>query len=155
MARRVIRPMLKSEAEAVASLFADAPEAAHWDRQSVSELVDAGAQMWVDMEEGRLAGALASRTMAGEAEILNLAVDAAWRRRGVGRRLMEAALDEAARRQARRVFLEVRESNAGARAFYARLRFAEGGRRRNYYRDPAEDALELARTVQESRLQKS
>jgi len=53
--------------------------------------VDAGAQMWVDMEEGRLAGALASRTMAGEAEILNLAVDAAWRRRGVGRRLMEAA----------------------------------------------------------------
>jgi ribosomal-protein-alanine N-acetyltransferase len=41
------------------------------------------------------------------------------------------------------VFLEVRESNAAARALYARFGFREGGRRRGYYRKPVEDALVL------------
>jgi ribosomal-protein-alanine N-acetyltransferase len=49
-------------------------------------------------------------------------------------------------RGVRRVFLEVRESNGGARAFYSGLGFAQQGRRRKYYQDPVEDALLLSRT---------
>ena len=141
----MIRAIQASEAEAAASLFAAAPEASSWSAQDIAQLQAAGARVWVDVEEGELAGAVASREAVGEAEILNLAVGASWRRRGIGRRLMERAVEEAISRGVGRIFLEVRESNAGARAFYARLGFAGEGRRRNYYRDPAEDALLLSR----------
>jgi [ribosomal protein S18]-alanine N-acetyltransferase len=143
----MIRRMRASDKEAVAKLFAEAAEAAHWSAQDLSQLEATGARVWVDVEESQLAGAVASREAAGEAEILNLAVGADWRRRGIGRGLMGAALAEAISRGAGRAFLEVRESNAGARAFYSRLGFAEQGRRRNYYRDPAEDALLLSRST--------
>jgi len=139
--------MLPSEAGPVASLFAEASEAAHWSAQDLAQLEASGTRIWVDVQEIGVAGAVASREAAGEAEILNLAVAPAWRRRGIGRGLMETALEGAVSAGVRRVFLEVRESNAGARAFYSRLGFAEGGRRRNYYRDPEEDALLLSRTL--------
>jgi ribosomal-protein-alanine N-acetyltransferase len=45
------------------------------------------------------------------------------------------------------VFLEVRESNSAARAFYAGLSFTQIGRRRGYYRNPEEDALVLSQTL--------
>jgi ribosomal-protein-alanine N-acetyltransferase len=60
---------------------------------------------------------------------------------------MQAAVEAAAAAGARRAFLEVRESNAGARAFYSKMGFVEAGRRKNYYREPAEDALLLSRTL--------
>jgi ribosomal-protein-alanine N-acetyltransferase len=60
---------------------------------------------------------------------------------------MQTALAEAGHAGASRVFLEVRQSNTDARAFYATLGFLEVGRRRGYYRDPAEDALVLSRSV--------
>jgi ribosomal-protein-alanine N-acetyltransferase len=60
---------------------------------------------------------------------------------------METALEGAKARGVLRVFLVVRESNAAARAFYARLGFGQDGRRRNYYSDPAEDALLLSRNL--------
>lgn len=79
--------------------------------------------------------------VAGEAEILNLAVDEKERRRGIGRELLIRLIKAVADRGARRIFLEVRESNAGARALYSSAGFAETGVRRNYYRLPAEDAI--------------
>ena len=78
-------------------------------------------------------------------EILNLAVDPAKRRLGAGRALAQAALAEGAARGAARAFLEVRESNAAALAFYARLGFSVAGRRPDYYRDPQEAAILMAR----------
>ena len=138
--------MQESEREAVATLFAASAEASRWSAQDIAQLQAAGARVWVDVEDGELAGAVASREVAGEAEILNLAVGAAWRRRGIGRRLMQMAVEEAISRGVKRVFLEVRESNAGARAFYSGLGFAQEGRRREYYRNPLEDALLLSRT---------
>jgi ribosomal-protein-alanine N-acetyltransferase len=143
----MIRGMMPSEKDAVANLFAQAPEVAHWSIQNLSQLEASGARVWVDVEESRLTGAVASREAAGEAEILNLAVGADWRRRGIGRHLMETALEGAKARGVGRVFLEVRESNTGARAFYSRLGFVQDGRRPTYYRDPPEDALLLSRPV--------
>ena len=139
--------MLPSDVGAVARLFAEAFEAASWSVSEWAQLEVLGIRIWVAIEEEDIAGAVASRVAADEAEILNLAVARDWRRRGIGRRLMETALEGAVSGGVRRVFLEVRESNAGARAFYGRLGFAEAGRRRGYYHHPAEDALLLSRSL--------
>jgi ribosomal-protein-alanine N-acetyltransferase len=67
------------------------------------------------------------------------------RGQGVGGRLLDATIGELERRGATSTFLEVRESNAAARALYASRGFDSVGRRRNYYRRPVEDALVLRR----------
>jgi len=77
------------------------------------------------------------RIAANEHEVLNLAVDPSARRRGVARRLLQNAL--AQRRGT--WFLEVRESNSGAIQFYEVLGFQRAGRRKDYYREPAEPGI--------------
>ncbi len=94
-------------------------------------------------QERSITGYLVGRAIAGEGEILNLAVAPESRRLGVGSRLLEAALELLIGRGAREVFLEVRETNAAARAMYLRRGFLELGRRRAYYRQPVEDAIVL------------
>jgi ribosomal-protein-alanine N-acetyltransferase len=69
------------------------------------------------------------------------------RRHRIASRLLHAALDALWEEGVQIAFLEVRESNQGARVFYERHGFAEVGRRRNYYRLPREDALILARSL--------
>ena len=83
----------------------------------------------------------------GEGEIANLAVAPTHRGRGVGNGLVAAVIDEAARERTEALYLEVRESNAAARRLYDSRGFEEVGRRRGYYRRPAEDALVLRRLV--------
>jgi ribosomal-protein-alanine N-acetyltransferase len=97
-----------------------------------------------------VAGYLVAWFVADEGEIANLAVREPTRRRGIGAALLDAALDEGGRRGAKAIYLEVRDSNAAARALYASRDFAEVGRRRNYYRKPTEDAIVLRRSVGES-----
>lgn len=88
-----------------------------------------------------------ARQMADEGEILNVGVDPAYRRQGVGKALVSAGLELLRSRGARQVFLEVRESNVAARALYERFAFAEVSRRANYYRRPAEDAILLRAAI--------
>jgi ribosomal-protein-alanine N-acetyltransferase len=75
-----------------------------------------------------------SRIAGGECEILSLAVDPSFRRRGVGRALLSAAIDWATVAQARAVFLEVAEDNEAARQLYAAHGFGAVGRRPDYYK---------------------
>ena len=89
---------------------------------------------------------------ADEAEILTLAVRSSARRRGTGSRLVVAAGVRASAMGARRLFLEVAEDNAAARALYATLGFEPAGRRRRYYArkdGPAVDALLLVLNLSE------
>lgn len=80
--------------------------------------------------------------LAGEAELISIGV-APWARRGgQGLALLSATLEEAARRGAQALFLEVAEGNVAARGLYSRLGFSEAGRRRKYYAGK-EDALVL------------
>jgi ribosomal-protein-alanine N-acetyltransferase len=83
------------------------------------------------------------RALADEMEILNLAVDPNAHRQGIGGRLVQQAIEEVRRAGVKRVYLEVRESNAAARAFYSNAGFTELRRRKNYYSQPVEDALLL------------
>lgn len=96
----------------------------------------------VVVEDGRIVGYIVARVVGGEeAEILNLAVDPAHRRRGVGRILVDSVVAHCRRGGVRRIFLEVRVSNASAAALYASAGFVTVARRRGYYRHPPEDAL--------------
>ena len=81
----------------------------------------------------RLLGFAVSRIAADEAEILTIAVDAAARRRGAGRALLQVHLARLAELRAKSLFLEVDAQNAAALALYARFGFSQVGERRAYY----------------------
>jgi ribosomal-protein-alanine N-acetyltransferase len=82
--------------------------------------------------------------LGGEADLVNLAVVPAARRRGVGRRLLEAAVAFCRRRGVALLWLRVRASNHAARAFYLQAGFRTVGRFRAYYATPREDAVLMA-----------
>jgi ribosomal-protein-alanine N-acetyltransferase len=105
------------------------------------------AVMIIAETKGSLIGYAAAWFVTDQGELGNVAVAAEWRCRGVGARLVEEVIAHACERGAREVFLEVRPSNPRAQRLYTRLGFREVGRRRNYYSDPAEDALVMRRQV--------
>lgn len=82
-------------------------------------------------------------TAADQGEIANLAVAKHAHRQGLASRLLSDALEFAVAKNVVAVYLEVRESNAAARALYGAKDFREIGRRRGYYQRPPEDALVL------------
>jgi ribosomal-protein-alanine N-acetyltransferase len=106
-----------------------------------SKVKDPAEKAWVAEYRERLTGFLVVRVVTGEAEILNLAVHQRVRRKGIARALFQEALKELGAGGVRSVFLEVRESNAGARAFYGGAGFEISGKRPGYYHDPEEPAL--------------
>jgi len=86
----------------------------------------AGYELWVVEMDGAVRGWAAVRSLGeGESELLQVEVEARYRRQGLGRRLLEAALEGT-------VFLEVRAGNAGAIALYSTLGVVVVGRRRGY-----------------------
>jgi ribosomal-protein-alanine N-acetyltransferase len=94
-------------------------------------------------EAVRGVGFLVAQDGGPEWELENIAVLPEFRRRGVGRELLSALLAHARSRLAERIFLEVRASNRPAIVFYRGSGFGLLGQRRDYYRDPEEDALIL------------
>ncbi|HEY1606119.1 MAG TPA: GNAT family N-acetyltransferase [Allosphingosinicella sp.] len=108
------------------------------------------AGVWLNLaREGEsLAGFALSRIVAGEAELLLLAVLRGRQKRGIGQLLLNRFIDDARARGAGQLHLEVRDGNPAVR-LYKRAGFSQVGRRRNYYggRDgQLFDALTLART---------
>jgi ribosomal-protein-alanine N-acetyltransferase len=82
-------------------------------------------------------GFIISRLAADEAEILSVAIDDAWRGRGLSRNLLQIHLGHLAGRAIRTVFLEVEENNLPAVKLYQRYGFQVVGRREQYYREPS------------------
>jgi ribosomal-protein-alanine N-acetyltransferase len=97
---------------------------------------------------GAVAGYVVAWFVADEGEIANLAVSPTDWGQGVGRALLDAALEEATRRRTANVYLEVRDSNERARRLYRSRGFEAVGRRRGYYRRPDEDAIVLRRKLE-------
>ncbi len=89
----------------------------------------------------RIVGYTGMWVILDEAHVTTLAVDPEYRGQRIGERLLVALLEEAMRRGARWVTLEVRKSNAPAQALYHKYGFKEIGVRRGYYSDNHEDAI--------------
>lgn len=100
-------------------------------------LTDPARTLLVAEADGAFCGYIAACTVLDESDITTVAVPPALRGRGAGRALVQALIDKVGGR----IFLEVRQSNAPARALYASLGFAECGTRKNYYESPREDAM--------------
>lgn len=92
---------------------------------------------------GTVGGYLVARVVAGEAEILNLAVVPEARGQGLGSGLLHDAVAGLAAEGAREIYLEVREGNLVAQQLYRHHGFRPVALRARYYRNPVEDALVL------------
>jgi [ribosomal protein S18]-alanine N-acetyltransferase len=139
----MIRPMTTEDVGGVAVIESRCVGAARWGEAGYRDIAENGTRGWVASRDKILLGFVLVRVVADEMEILNLAVDPDARRKGIAARLVAQAIEAVNRADVERVYLEVRESNAGARAFYLSKGFAEQGRRKNYYSQPVEDALLL------------
>ena len=100
-----------------------------WSAAEIAEMLASPLCFALSEPQGFVLG----RVVAGEAELLTVAVAPAAQGRGIGGRLVAAFLAEAVQRGAERAFLEVAASNAAALAVYGRAGFAVSGRRRGYY----------------------
>lgn len=141
----MIRPMTAADVPSVAALeklcFSDP-----WSVSSIASELDNPLSLWLVWEEdGTAAAYLGVQRVPPQADVMNVAVSPALRRRGIARALfaeLERRLPEIDE-----LFLEVRASNSGAIALYRTLGFAQVGRRPNYYLDPREDALILRKEL--------
>jgi ribosomal-protein-alanine N-acetyltransferase len=97
--------------------------------------------LFVLREADRAVAFVSARVQSPDLDIVNVAVAAPKRRLGLGRTLICGLLDSPVARGIESVFLEVRASNAAALALYRGMGFKETQRRRNFYRDPVEDAV--------------
>ena len=113
-----------------------------WSEKSIASELENALSLWLVAVEGDdVIGYVGSQTVLGWSDMMNVAVHPDHRRRGVGEKLV-IALEEALKAQESTCLtLEVRASNDPARTLYEKLGFVEVGRRKNYYRNPKEDAL--------------
>ena len=139
----MIQRMNQSHVTAVAELeklcFSDP-----WSENSVASELQNKLALWLVAEnEGQVAGYIGSQTVCNETDMMNVAVHPNFRRRGIAEALIVALVEELKAMESTCLTLEVRASNAPAIALYEKLGFSEIGRRKNYYRNPKEDALIL------------
>jgi ribosomal-protein-alanine N-acetyltransferase len=135
--RFVLRPIGALDLDRAAHLHRDAFEPLGerpWTRQDMAELLASpGAGGLLLQADGADAGVVLWRSTVEEAELLTLAVQAAHRRRGAGRALLQAVIERARRQGAKTLFLEVGVDNPAALSLYAQTGFEEVGRRAAYY----------------------
>ena len=91
-------------------------------------------------EETEVIGYIGMKVVLDEADITNVAVLPAYRKKGIARKLLQQLLDEARQQGIYSIYLEVRDSNAAAITLYKHAGFKEVGQRKNYYDNPREDA---------------
>ena len=115
-----------------------------WSLRSITSELSNPLSLWIVAEEnGTVAGYVGSQSVLGEADMMNLAVAPAFRRQGVGRKLVQTLVEQLNKNGSHILILEVRASNEPAISLYNELGFVQVGRRPNYYMHPKEDALIL------------
>ena len=115
-----------------------------WSENSVASELNNPLSLWLVAVEGeKVAGYVGSQSVMGESDMMNVAVHPDFRRQGIGERLILDLIDQLNQRGNHSLTLEVRASNVSAIALYRKLGFEQVGLRKNYYRNPKEDALIL------------
>ena len=140
-----IIPMNESHVAQVAALekqcFSDP-----WSENSVASELENPLSLWLIAEEdGAVCGYVGSQTVLDETDMMNIAVHPDCRRKGIAAALITELVSRLKARGSRVLRLEVRESNFSAIALYEALGFTQLGLRKNYSRNPKENALILGK----------
>jgi [ribosomal protein S18]-alanine N-acetyltransferase len=116
-----------------------------WNEKAITDILGmpGATGLIAHSDEETPQGFMLFRLAADEAEIISIGVAPSVRRSGYGKQLLQASIVHAAQREASRMFLEVAEDNAGAKAFYEKAGFTIAGQRPDYYHSPTgkSDAL--------------
>lgn len=143
MSQPAIRPARPEDMGALMELERESPTAAHWSRAQYEAISqpEAPPRLCLVAESGPVLAFLVAQTAGAEWELENIVVAPAACRQGLGRELLRELLQQARQQHALAVVLEVRASNAAARALYQACGFVEAGTRPRYYQNPQEDAI--------------
>ena len=137
----VLRPMTENDVQQVAEVeklcFSDA-----WSEKLVADLLTSSFdETWVlEHLNGEMIGYINLRFLAGEGELMRIAVKPAYRGYGYSRKLMDRMMISAKEQQASDLTLEVRAGNKPAIGLYESYGFAAEAVRKGYYHNPTEDA---------------
>lgn len=99
------------------------------------------SRCWVAEVDGRIVGMIVNWLLVDEVHVATIATHPDYRRQGIAKKLLAHSLRYMSGEGALSSFLEVRESNAGAREMYRKFGYEETGRRKAYYKDNNEDAV--------------
>lgn len=115
-----------------------------WSEMSIAAELQSIWSYWVvAVQDDMVVGYIGSQSTIDETDVMNVAVHPDWRRQGIAEQLIDNLIEELKKRGSYALMLEVRASNAPAIALYEKLGFRQVGLRKNYYRNPKEDALIL------------
>ena len=139
----VIRDAREGDSPAIVAIQSASPTAAHWPESHYGNALNDPGRVVLVAEQGQseILGFLVASVAIKEWELENIAVTPQAQRGGIGRGLMMALIDRARQANATEIRQEIRASNKAAQKLGLSVGFAQEGRRRNYYRDPVEDAL--------------
>lgn len=151
-----VRAACAGDLDGILALGAKIAEASQWTRQDYEKSLTVGAVegvrrlLLVAEAEGTLVGFAAATCVYDLADLENVAVAEAWRRKGLGRAFCDGVVRWAKESGAEVLMLEVRSQGIAARALYSSMGFEEDGLRRNYYRAPVDDAVLMRLELTES-----
>ncbi len=125
-----------------------------WPRESIEECFQNPAYYFfvAKNDEGEVVGYIATYIVRDEAFVENICVSERCRRQGIGKALLERAIENCKAGGASFLSLEVRRSNTAALGLYNAFGFDIEGTRKNYYSDPEEDALILTCRFEQAKL---
>ena len=113
-----------------------------WSERSIASEISNPLSSWLIALDGdKVVGYIGSQTVLDQADIMNVAVSPAYRRQGVGEKLVTMLTERLKNAGVLAVLLEVRVSNVPAIGLYEKLGFRQIGLRKNYYLNPKEDAM--------------
>ena len=140
----IIISMKEEHVAQVAQLESICFGSAAWSEKSVASELENKLALWLVAVDGEtVAGYVGSQTVMDETDMMNVAVHPGYRRQGIAGKLVLELVEALKERESRCLTLEVRASNAPAISLYDKLGFKQIGLRKNYYRNPKEDALIL------------
>ena len=145
----MIIPMTAETVPAVSKLE-NACFSTPWSEKSIRGEMNNEWAFWLTAMEGEsLLGYIGIQFGLDGGDIMTIATEPELRGKGIGKKLVLAAVEQLQEKHLGYLTLEVRPSNSPAIALYESLGFREVGRRKKYYRDPVEDALLMTKFFEE------
>ena len=115
-----------------------------WSEKSIASELNNRLSCWlVALDGDSVVGYVGSQTVLGETDMMNIAVHPDYRKQGIATDLIQSLIDALSKQGSHSLMLEVRQTNEPAKRLYESLGFETVGIRKNYYRNPRENALIL------------